>query len=165
MIGFTLFSCNPQTTIPLKTDYSSPKKVYYSEKSKDEVWSKIIQLFASEGIGIKLIDKSSGLIVSEKTNFIKNYTQEDTNGKLLDKNSYVAVGTYKALGRSIPPTNVMGSWNIRLFEENQKTAIEVNLTTIEAFYFASNYQGQQVNIPYDAKSTGVFEKQIADYVR
>lgn len=164
LIGFTLCSCSG-TAIPLRTNYDSLKKVYFSDKSKDEVWNKIIQLFTTDGIGIKLIDKSSGLIVSEKTDFIKNFTQEDGSGKIANQNSFLVVSKYDAMGKNILPTSVVGSWNIRLFEENQRTALEVNLTNIEAFYGATGYQGTQIHIPFDAKSTGVFERQVAEYVR
>ena len=158
-------SCTP-TLIGLKGDYDSRKKVYYSDKSKDEVWSKIIELFSRNGNGIKIIDKSSGLIVSEPMDFVKSVTYEDENGKMYHPERFI-VSTYQGFSRSeITPDVISGSWNVRLFEENGKTAFETNLTNVKAerHILRTVYTPERL-YTFTAKSTGVFEKQIADYIK
>ena len=77
------------TMTPLKNDYSKVQNTFYTDKSKDEVWSKIVELFSTNGIGIGLIDKSSGLIVSSKTDFLSKTTTETQTGQLVDKTGYI----------------------------------------------------------------------------
>lgn len=158
-------SCTP-TLIGLKGDYDSRKKVYYSDKSKDEVWSKIIELFSRNGIGIKIIDKSSGLIVAEPGDFINSVTYEDENGKMYHPERFI-VSTYQGFsGSEITPDVITGSWNVRLFEENGKTAFETNLTNIKAYRQNPPTKFSSGTLyTFTAKSTGIFEKQIADYIK
>ena len=158
-------SCAP-TLVGLKGDYDSRKKVYYSDKSTDEVWSKIIELFSRNGNGIKIIDKSSGLIVAEQTDFVKSVTYEDENGKMYHPERFI-VSTYQGLsGGEITPDVITGSWNVRLFEENGKTAFETNLTNIKAYKQDLPTKFSPGTLyTFTAKSTGVFEKQIADYIK
>ena len=160
---FVFTSCSLQK-IPLASN-NKPNTIYYSDKSREEVWGKIIELFARNGIGISLIDKSSGLIVSYKTNFSNRITQENDKGELINPNAYVVSSkVLNSLGMNIFPNEATGSWNIRLFEDKGRTAIEVNLTNIEVTYVER--VGMSTNhVSFDAKSTKVFEQEIAEYIK
>ena len=62
---------------------------FYSEKSKQSIWDKVIEIFAVKGIPINVLEKDSGIIVSERVSFIKSYTFEDNDGNLEKKNAFV----------------------------------------------------------------------------
>jgi hypothetical protein len=165
LIGFTLCSCGTPTIIPISSKYS--KQINFeTTKSKDEVWAKVIELFATKGMGIGVIDKSSWLITSLPTSFINGYSFENKEGQLINKDAMIVLDTHtNVMGNAVSPTEVNGSWNVRLFDANGKTSINVNLTNIKAILAYSLGYGRNGEILFDAKSTGVFEKQVAEYVR
>ena len=102
-----LQSCGPTIT-PLKRDYSKIHNTFYTDMPKDEVWGKIVELFSTNGLGISLIDKSSGLIVSNKTDFTNTTTTEMPNGDLVDNKAYIVRET-KDLGMGdVKPQEVNG---------------------------------------------------------
>lgn len=161
-----LFSCSPVVT-PFKGNYGETFNIT-SDKSVDEVWSNIIDIFAQKGVSIGVIDKNSGLITSGQTSFLSSYTFEDDNGNLKDNNAFVVVKKLSMAGQQIKPSIILGSWNVRLKKTaDNKTNINVNL-------IVDNVQGQYRNMdgryvgeyyPLEAKSTHVFEKFIAEQIR
>jgi hypothetical protein len=164
-VAAMLQSCGQGSMIPLKSDYSKIQNTFYSDKSKDVVWNNIVELFSKNGIGIQLIDKSSGLIISNKTDYSKTATTENASGKLLNEKAYVVVESYDAPMRIVPAENISATWNIRLFEKDNKTGININLTNIEATTtFPPSQYTRGLVLKYDAKSTGNFEKLIADSI-
>lgn len=105
---------------------SYPKKPFmaYTDKSVDEVWSKVIDIFATKGITIKIIDKASGLIVTEDYSFLKSYTFETVSGKPVNPNAMVVCSRIlNGLGEPMIPEKITGSWNVRVKPENGKTII------------------------------------------
>jgi hypothetical protein len=156
-----LYSCaivSPKLT----GSYQDSPFVVYSDKSKDDVWSKVIDVFAQKGITINVIDKSSGLIVSSAYSFINKYAFEE-NGQPQDPNAWVVVNFYGLEGtkQSVLPTSIKGNFNVRLKEENGKTSINVNLTNLEAS-MSNSAGGSHV---FEAKSTGIFEREIAEMIK
>jgi len=147
--------------IPLKSDYSKIQNTFFLEKSKDIVWNNIIELFSKNGIGIQLIDKSSGLIISNKTDYSKTATTENENGRLTNDKAFIVVERFDGAFEIVPAQNISATWNIRLFEKDNKTGININMTNIEAI---TNIPSSQYSIGrvlrYDAKSTGNFEKMV-----
>ena len=112
---------------------------FTSDKKVDEVWGLIIDLFSSKGISIKVIDKQSGLIISERASFIR---------------------------KRFDIAKLTGDWNIRVKEFNGKTLVTVNLVNIDAsFYSPPTTYSSGGDIPLNAKSTGVFEKLILDIIK
>lgn len=167
LIATTLFiGCTP-LIVPLTGSYMDKPYEITSDKSFDSVWSNVIDLFATKGLSIKLIDKSSGLIVSEKSSLAYNYTFEDDNGKLRDANAWVVLSKVSYYGTEMYPDKITGEWNVRIKSaENGKTTINVNLTNIEATKYIppSQYSAMQ-NLTFQGKSTGKFEEMIADLVK
>jgi hypothetical protein len=148
---------------PLKRDYAKIQNTFYTEKTKDEVWGKIVELFSTNGIGISLIDKSSGLIISNKTDFLNKTTTETPTGELIDKSAYI-VREKKDYGMGdIKPLEVNGTWNIRVFEKDGKTGININLNNIYAG-ITVRVGSQSSTATFDAKSTGNFEKMVFDSI-
>lgn len=156
-----LSSCTPGF-IGLKGLYPQTPIINYTEKSKDRVWDNIIDLFAQKGIPIKIIDKSSGLIVSDKAKLSWSY--EDKKGKLYEPKAFAAIRQFKYpnVNKPVNPDRVTGEWNIRIKEIDGKTSINVNLYNIEGTYPLGNS-----NTIRDAggKTTGVFEQLIYDAVK
>lgn len=153
--------------VPLKGTYEKP--AFVSSKNVDQVWSNIIDMFANHGISIKLIDKASGLIVSEETSFLDSFTFEDPNGNLRDNTAIVVLNTIKYGEVQQVPQFVTGSWNIRIkpnAEDPNKTDVNVNLLNIKAefHYYGGSYVPPRHYI-FEGKSTGVFEKKIFEMIK
>lgn len=167
IIAITIFYSCTAKIYTLKGNYEDKPFEIISEKKVDVVWSNIIDLFATKGLSIKVIDKNSGLIVSEKTSLIQNYTFEDGNGRPKDKTAFVVLGAISYGGSNINPDKITGEWNVRIKEiPDSKTSINVNLTNIDATRYipASQYNPMQ-NLTFQAKSTGKFEEIISNIVK
>ena len=154
------------TKATLKGKYQDTPYQIETTKSFEETWSKLIDLFAQKGLSIKIIDKSSGLITSEKTSFQSSYTYEDAIGKPVNPNAFVVVAKTSYMGAVYPPSSITGEWNVRIKQGEGKTLINVNLVNLNGQYvMAATRYGGQTTGEIDAKSTGVFEKLIADQIR
>jgi len=160
-----LSGCFTQEALALKGNYVDKPIEIISDKPYDQVWSNIIDLFAQKGLSIKVIDKSSGLIVSERASFDNNYTFEE-NGKLKNPNAYLVLNTVKMAGSKMVPASVTAEWNVRIKTRENKTVINVNITNISGHrhYDASQYS-PAINVNFEGKSTGVFENEIAEMVK
>jgi|ERR1035437_11202409 hypothetical protein len=159
-----LTGCAIKTT-PIKGTYLDKPYAIISDKSKDQVWDKIIDFFAQKGLSIKIIDRSSGLIISDKSAL--TWTFEDSKGKLINPNAWIVIEKSIDPGpnKIIKPSSVAGDWNVRIKElPNNKTSINVNLVNIKAKRaYASKYGISEYEIK--ALSTGNFEKLISDQIK
>jgi hypothetical protein len=154
-----------------KGSYPNTPIVIYSDRTKDQVWDNLIDFFAQNGIAIKIIDKASGLIVSEKMAI--PWTYEDDKNKLKDPRAFVVIPDIYIPGSDKPalPTEVQASWNVRLKTEGARTSINVNLVNLDAkyldkytFYVSAakqKYPPEQIN----GRTTGIFEKSLADIIK
>lgn len=165
-------SCAPKF-FALKGSYPQPPFTYHSDKSQEKVWDNLIDLFAQKGLSIKVIDRSSGLIVSEKSKL--TWTSEDKNGRVKNPNAFVVLPIIKAINddRNIEPYGVTGEWNVRIKKGESGTDINVNLLNFDADYGSRDskyylsyaaakrkYQGS-----VDGITTGIFEKMIFEAIR
>ena len=163
---FITVSCFTLKKIPLKGRYVNEPYIIISEKPYDEVWSNTIDLFTTQGLSIKLLDKSSGLIVSEKTSFLNDYTFEDKNGDLENPDASIVIEKYTYKGNNKPvikPEELTGEWNIRIKNTgNGKTEINVNLTNANGstFIAGSDFSAPEI-ISFVGKSTGNFEETVS----
>ena len=181
-----LSSCGTTKEIPLKGTYPAMPIQISTDKSVDYVWDKLIDLFAQRGLPIKIIDRSSGLIVSDKS--ILKTTIEENNGQLQDNSAWIVV-TKKldaGLNRTVPitgttsgayskqmvPRDVTGEWNVRVKKsENGSTVINVNIVNVTfSDYVATGLgtPGYYKDLPLNAsfyKSTGTFERLITDLIK
>lgn len=167
-LSISLVSCGALVNTPLKGSYVEKPIEITSKQPYEKVWSNIIDLFATKGLSVKLIDKSSGLIISEKTSLLDSYSFEDDKGNLVNPSAFVALDRNEVQGYTkIKPDNITAEWNIRIKSmENNLTLINVNLTNINATYSVppSQYVAART-INFVGKSTGNFEKQIADILK
>lgn len=163
LIVVILSSCMVQQSFPLQSKYQETPYTIYSDKSKDEVWSKVIDVFAQKGLAISVIDKSSGLIGSNEYQFGNSMTHETMSGFLQDTTAWIVVNRYTTDGtNTLYPNTVKGSFNVRVKEEGNKTSININLVGLSAWYLQPS---ANLQIPYEVKSTGVFERTFAELVK
>lgn len=170
-----LLSCSAKV-IPVQGSYPEPPITYRSEKPFTEVWDKLIDMYAQNGLSIKLIDRSSGLIISD--NSAITATWEDKNGKLYHPEANIVTPkSYNSLAQSQvgitqtvynksslkKPSVLRGEWNVRLKEIQGGTLINVNLVNVT--YSSLEGKVSVVKNLGAYKSTGKFEKLIADYIK
>lgn len=161
LLMILFFSCAVKI-IPLKGNYPDKPYEIIVDKSKDKVWDNIIDLFAQKGLSIKIIDRSSGLIISERTAL--TWTYEDKNGKLENLSAWAVVPKIYDPGanRIVGYYNVSGDWNIRIKDaQDGKTVLNVNLVNITSENPYKSYLSQATSPIPGAKTTGVFEELIA----
>lgn len=167
-LSISLVSCGGLVNVPLKGTYIDKPIEITSKQPYEKVWSNIIDLFATKGLSVKLIDKSSGLIVSEKTSLKDSYSFEDAQGNLENPSAFIALDKNEIKGFSkLQPETVVAEWNIRIKSiDGNLTLINVNLTNINAFYTspAGPYSAART-ITFVGKSTGNFEKQISEILK
>ncbi len=162
---FLFTSCIATKKVSLKGQYLSTPYEVISENSKDVVWDKLIDVFAQKGLAIKVIDKSSGLIVSEESAL--QWSFEDAKGRLINKKAWVVLPQTidKATYKPFKPYQVLGGWNVRIKETPEKKAIiNVNLVNIKEVYSSSSPLSGTV-ASTGAVSTGKFEEIIADLIK
>lgn len=127
-------------------------------------------MFAKNGLGIKLIDKSSGLLVSDRV-VNRNNSMEDVNGVILQPTAFLVTNYYKQSKLLQPfPLNVAYDWNVVVTSDGLKTKVNVNIVNIEGAYMTpAGYRLPNGNVAYkthtlQVKTTGVFEKMIFDAI-
>jgi len=166
---FLFAGCYVTKVTQLKGTYPTPPIITSSDKSFDKVWDNTVDYFAQHGIPIKIIDKASGLIVSDKAKL--SWSFEDKNGKLLRPDAYVVLkkmtGDYS--DKPFKPDEVTGEWNIRIKPVGTGTSINVNLYNIQAVYeraYYSYYKGVTNSwVTVDGYTTGNFERSFEDAVK
>src|SRR5689334_11939981 len=109
LLAIVLSSCFVKV-IPLKGQYPDKPYMDTTNLSKDAVWEKVIDFFAQKGLPIKLVDRSSGLIISEKTSLITSY--EDTKGFPAKKEAWVVIPKMidPNSRKPLPIYPVVGEW-------------------------------------------------------
>jgi len=161
---FLLSSCSSKV-IPLKGTYPETPIIQYSDNSVDKVWDHTIDFFAQKGLAIKIIDRSSGLIISDQTSL--SWTFEDRNGKDYSSSKWVAIPMilYSGTNKAVQPSSVTGEWNVRIKADGSRTSINVNLVNIKARFTIESYNSSPTYTHVQGRSTGVFEKMIFDAVK
>jgi len=150
----------------LSRNYQQVHKTY-SSKSKDEVWKKIIEFMAINGVSPQVLDKESGLIVSQDMDFVSNYTFEDGDGGLENPKAWIVVEDYSYDSMLLPYQleSITGIWNIRVAEEAGKTLINVNLVRLTGNWYGTAGANRNQRVRVNAQSLGNFEKMIMNYVQ
>jgi len=186
IVALLLSSCGTTKVIPLRGSYPAMPIQIPTDKSVEYVWDKLVDLFAQKGLPIKIIDRSSGLIISDKS--ILKTTIEENNGQLLDNTAWIVVtkkhdaglnrtvavtGTVSgAYSKQMVPRDVTGEWNVRVKKsESGTTIINVNIVNVTFSDYISTglgtpgyYKDLPLNSAY-YKSTGTFEKLITDLIK
>lgn len=164
---FLILACSCLTTkrLPLKGNYFTPPFVITTATPKDLVWDKLIDLFAQNGLSIKIIDRSSGLITSEAARL--SWSNETKNGELVNKDAIVAVPQKIFNGKTVKYDVITGEWNVRIKAGiKDSTIINVNIVNIKETYYSIDNKSFPIitNLP-TARSTGVFERTIVNAIK
>lgn len=155
-----VFACSVQR-IPLRDKYLDGPYTVTTEKSYDKCWDSAIDFFSQLGIPIKTIEKASGIIVSENMNLKSQSNVEDQKtGRIINDKAWIGVGVIKDGMAILTPSRVTGEWNVRVKESDGKRVVSVNLVNIQAALYSNGYISQT----FEAKSTGVFEKSVVDWI-
>ena len=161
-----LYSCTVHKVIPISEDHYDPKTIETSS-SFDQTWDKLIDLFAQNGLSIKVIDRSSGLIVSERG--LLPSTIELDPGKPKNPAAYAVSPKVTYATRDKPLYyELTGEWNVRLKKSETGTVISINMGNVEGKYVVYEVHSRAVvytKLCPSCKSTGVFEDMIADVVK
>ena len=177
IVCISVLLCNcAAKIIPLKGDYPQTPIVTSTTNSFENVWDKLIDLFAQSGFSIKIIDRSSGLIIS---NGLLETTYENKEGKVADSTAFVAVPSSKDHGNNrITPISgyslhpktgkviaddVFGEWNVRI--KKTATGCDINVNLVNLYYETLISKITTKTTLLNFKSTGVFEKKVADLIK
>lgn len=173
---FFFTGCMSTKLIPIKGTYPETPIIINSTKTFDQAWDKLIDIFAQKGLSIKIIDRSSGLIISTKSELTT--TAEDVNGIPFDKTAFIVVPTVVQFGKKVPVTGTSsgayavakiaypayGDWNVRIKSNGTGCTINVNINNISYnAYDATAKAYKDINL-YTYKTTGVFENLLADLI-
>jgi hypothetical protein len=163
---FVLCSClmtSPIQVTTLQGKYQETPFTVTTEKSKDVIWEKVVDIFAVKSIPITLIDKSSGIVVSNKLNLSATYEllngmPKDSTAALIFNNVYDS--RFPSDGY-LPFGGIYADFNVRVKEIDGKASINVNIQNV---YYENTFTRHAglIKIMYDVKSTGVFEKAFTD---
>lgn len=173
-------SCTASKPIPLSGNYTQTPIVIQSANSFDVTWDKLIDIFAQQGLAIKLIDRSSGLIVSEKSKLTS--TIENKDGSLARPLAFIAVPSVMEFSKRVPISgyfkpgpyakesqikynDVYGDWNVRIKKTETGSTINVNINNVMYESYNANAKIYVPTALYGYKSTGIFEKQLADLIK
>lgn len=164
IIAIALFSCAAPKITPLKGSYSNGNFEATVDKPKDQIWDNIIDFFSKKGLPISLIDRSSGLIVSNEVSL--KWTRETKEGKPKSPTADIVVQTvYDPNSRTyINPYLITGQWNIRIKPlEDNKTLVYVNLVNPR---YVSTYGGTATTFRQGSmQSLGNFERLIFENIK
>lgn len=171
-----LVSCRTSKVIPLKGSYEKTPIIYNSDKSINEVWDNLIDLFAQKGLSIKFVDKNIGLIISNNT--LVSATWEDKNGKPVHPEADIVVWKiYNAAANAMVPETRIGTgrkskqpdecyaeWNVRLKANGTGTSININLVNVQ---YEQYLQPGRRSWGYLAnfQTTGNFERMIYNNIK
>lgn len=163
IISLLFAGCYTLKTIPLKNQYQDAPFQATSTNKKDIVWDKLIDLFAQTGLSIKIIDRSSGLIISERAAL--SWTHEDKKGNLRNPNAYIVLPKLIDINQNVVPiNNLTGEWNVRIKDDNSGgTTINVNMVNLQKTMYG--YKTAPYPVAATGVSTGVFEKIIFEFIK
>ena len=123
--------------------------------SKDQIWRKIVTLFTHNGISIKVVDKNSGIIQSEKIGLGTHCNAEGQG----DSTAWALFNRVPAGYYLQYPQLMNGELMLSVDEQQGKTHVSIQLFNLFAFH-----KDVFEETRYQIRSTQVLEKIIADYL-
>lgn len=166
-----LAACNDRV-VPIKGMYQDTTYAFSAPASRKQVLNKLIDVFTAKGLAVKTLDEQNGIITTETTSFLQSYAWELKNGSLSDSNAYVICSRVRGpftLTPSYKPEFVTGQWVVRLKDEENTTHVDVRLMNatgkVAVPGSSSAYDPAPEMYNVVVKSTGIFEKAIADALK
>jgi len=167
LVLFCAISCTPKV-IPLKNSYDDKPFEMTAGKDFEQVWSNTIEFFAKSGISIKIIDKSSGLIVATATQ--ADVTAEDKNGKLINPDAWAVAEKIYEPGSNRTYYAKVGTieWNVFLKKATEtSTTVNINLISVVTITVAQAGFATPIAKTFKTRSrtTGVWEKTVFEKIK
>ena len=164
LVAFVLNGCTYLAFTPLKGRHQEQPYVTQSDKEFEAVWDNAIEVLATGGYPIKLLDKQSGLIVCERTTLIGSFTYEDKRGEVEDPEAFVVLPRLSGGGlKFVPPKQLTGVLNILVRPLESGTRINVNLNSFQIEVGLEDEHSRQSLI--GMRSTGRLEDTIANLIK
>lgn len=168
LLVFVFVGCASAKVTPVKGIYQTLPFIATSSSNFNAVWDKLIDLFAQKGLPIKIIDRSSGLIISDRS--VLPVTFELKEGGLKDPNAFIVLPKmYDPNSRkttTIAGINpVTGEWNVRIKEVDGKTSINVNIVNVKYESWDMYTKRTRDNYVTTHHSTGMFESLISQAIQ
>jgi hypothetical protein len=160
---FLIISCSPKLVTNAPSSYTIE-----TNKSFEQIWSDVIDFMTSKGTSIKIIDKASGIIVTDEYSFIGSFTYEDKSGNLRNPNAYVVLSKLiGAFGHLINPDYATCNFNVRVKQLPNGTSVTINLVNLKAaVVLGRDMYGRGSHWKYySVRSTKVFEKELAEKLK
>jgi len=144
------------THVPIKGKYQEGSVKSELDRNFESVWESMIDVIAKYGLSVKLIDKSSGLILSDRTSFYGNHTYEVKGPKPKDPEAYILTSRTSDDINPAPYRNVTALYNIRIKPvQGNKSQISVNMHSVQVESVTFNFRGLSLHN---------FEKWVIDLV-
>lgn len=161
-------SCITLRDIPIQGSYPNPPITEETKTPFDQVWDNLIDYTTQRGLLIKVIDRSSGIIVFEPYNFEGLFSLEK-KGRIDDPRAYIVTSGKKLAATSDinGPERVTGSFNFRLKKIAGGTLINVNLVNLKSYGSVAEKSGYSsyYESDFDLRTTGIFEQMIIDRIK
>ena len=149
------YGCNPRI-VPLTGQFRNSAFEMISEKSIDSVWTGLTHLLTSNGLPVKSIQRTEGIILTKKAPFNSIYTFEDNNGKLLQPDAWVVIEKTYVKNRQWKPKEIFGKWNILVTDAGDgRSRIKVDPVVV-CTYYPNSFTAVETRCP----STGKLEELI-----
>jgi hypothetical protein len=126
-----------------------------TDLSKDQIWIKLTQFFALNGISIKTVDKNSGLIQSDKIGFGTNCNLEGSD----DSTAWALCNRIMDDRFFLYPQVMNGELMFLVQEVGGKTQINIHFFNLNAYHSNANAE-----VNFIIRSTQVLEKRIGNYL-
>jgi len=150
---FTIFLLSCNRIIPIRGTYPNAAATAIINRPQQELWDKMLDLIVEPGLPVKMIDHTSGLIVSDYITMTAEASFERKNGEPIDPNAYIAMERYS---QDYPDESskleVKAMWNLRLTKLTDSTT-KVQTKLYHVLIGQGILQGT---------STGVFEKTLIE---
>jgi len=149
--------------VPLEGKYQEVPVKSLFDASFEKTWEAVIDFISDTGQEVQLIDKASGLIISDMQGSSgMSLSNEDKKGVLINKNAVIAVDR---LSSDYPKTNLTAhiatsTWTIRIKELKNKS---LEVSTLVHVKRVERIVGKYV-FKYNGKSTGNFERYLLDEI-
>lgn len=158
---FSLTSCSfDYSHASLKGSYEDKAFVGYSKKPVPEVWDNLITFVTKEGLDVKVVDKNSGLMISERTSYVESSCAE-RKGKPFAPEKYIVTSHVGSRPDKFTPSRLTAAWNARIRQsDNGETEVTIRLSGIQAYYGIG-----QAERKLEAHSLQNFEKIIFESIR
>lgn len=155
-IAYLNFSCVTLGVIGIKGKYQEGPVRMIVEDSYENTWDMVIDFISDIGLNVKMVDKNSGLVISDPTSFTGLSSVEDRNGVILNKDAYIVTSRTNDPNVKNPIKSVDASYNLRV------KAIDDKKSSVSILLYNIRVQGNNDLFPHKGKSTGNFEKWVLD---